>query len=221
MQLGQQKRKLLGIKSSMEREYGRIAARYLRIFTSINKDLEQRIRQVDQPVFELVQKNMVTNSNRMNSLTAWVTTSQNEGLNQSQQILMSKMKKNAEIALEQSTDFLSQISEQRVLTRKILISNPEGNEDKICQIPVAICETINSSAGMVRTDISTPDGLTSSYINQINDKIRESKNLPWHQSEKSQLVSEEFNRLLNSSEKPSRVKEMINKLYSSSDFETL
>ena len=60
MQLGQQKRRLLGIKSNMEREYGRIAERYLKIFTSINKELETRIRQIDQPVFELVNKHMMT-----------------------------------------------------------------------------------------------------------------------------------------------------------------
>ena len=54
MQLGQQKRQLLSIKTNMEREYGRIAERYLKIFTSVNKELESRIRQIDQPVFELV-----------------------------------------------------------------------------------------------------------------------------------------------------------------------
>ena len=107
MRLGQQKRLLLGIKTNMEREYGRIAERYIRIFTSINKELESRIRQVDQPVFELVNKHMVTSSNRMNALTAWASTSQVEGLTQSQQILVSKMKNNAQIALEESADFLS------------------------------------------------------------------------------------------------------------------
>ena len=35
MKLAQQKRQLLGIKANMEREYGRITERYLRIFTVI------------------------------------------------------------------------------------------------------------------------------------------------------------------------------------------
>lgn len=138
MQLGQQKRQLLSIKTNMEREYGRIAERYLRIFTSVNKELESRIRQIDQPVFELVNKHMMTSSNRMNALSGWVTTSQVEGITRSQQILVSKMKHNAQVALEQSTEFLSQIGEQRVLTGKILISNPMGNESRTCQVPVVI-----------------------------------------------------------------------------------
>lgn len=97
MQLAQQKRQLLGIKSNMEREYGRIAARYLKIFTNINKELETRIRQIDQPVFELVNKHMATSSNRMYSLTSWVAISQNEGLTKSQQIIVSKVKNNAQV----------------------------------------------------------------------------------------------------------------------------
>ena len=74
IQLAQQKRRLLGIKNNMEREYGRIAERYLRTFTAINKELEVRIRQLDQPVFELVNHQMATSSNRMNALTAIIPT---------------------------------------------------------------------------------------------------------------------------------------------------
>lgn len=221
MQLAQQKRQLLGIKTNMEREYGRIAARYLRIFTSINKELETRIRQVDQPVFELVNKHMATSSNRMNSLTSWAATSQDEGITKSQQILVSKMKSNAQVALEQSTDFLSQIGEQRVLTNKVLISNPMGNDNHTCQLPVVILETINDAAGVARKDVSTADTLAPIFSNQINNTIRESNDLSWKQSEKPQLLSEEFDRIVDASNVSSRVRNMIKEMYSSSDFQTL
>ena len=42
-QLYMQKRRLLEIKNSMETDYRRISARYGRIISSINKQLEQRI----------------------------------------------------------------------------------------------------------------------------------------------------------------------------------
>ena len=221
MQLAQQKRQLLSIKSNMEREYGRIAARYLKIFTSVNKELEQRIRQVDQPVFEPVNKHMATSSNRMNALSAWVSTSQTEGVTQSQQILVSNMKHDAQLALEQSTDFLSQIGEQRVLTSKVLINNPIGNEDRTCQVPVMICETINDSVGIPRTEISMTELLSASNAALINNTIRESNDLPWHKGEVSQFVSEEFINLVESSKVSARVKEKIKKMYFSSHFETL
>ena len=221
MHLGQQKRQLLSIKTNMEREYSRIAERYLRIFTSINKELESRIRQIDQPVFELVNKHMTASSNRMNALSGWVTTSQMEGLTQSQLILASRMKRNAQLALEQSTDFLSQISEQRVLTGKILISNPLGNESKTCHIPVVIWETLNNNSGVPRTDIKIPDILSKINSDQINNVIRGTENLPWEENGQSPLVAEEFFNMVDSSSSNQRVKDMIKKMYTSSNYKTV
>lgn len=220
MQLGQQKRQLLSIKTNMEREYGRIAERYLRIFTSVNKELESRIRQIDQPVFELVNKHMITSSNRMNALSGWVTTSQAEGITQSQQILVSKMKHNAQVALEQSTEFLSQIGEQRVLTGKVLISNPMGNESKTCQIPVVIWETLNDNSGIPRTEVNTPEALAKIHSDQINNVIRESETLPWGEDQSS-MVAEEFMSIVDSSASTPRVKDMIKKMFASSDYKTV
>lgn len=221
MQLGQQKRQLLSIKTNMEREYGRIAERYLRLFTSVNKELESRIRQIDQPIFELVNKHMMTSSNRMNALSGWVTTSQIEGITQSQQILVSKMKRNAQVALEQSTEFLSQIGEQRVLTGKVLISNPVGNESKTCQIPVVIWETLNDNSGIPRTEVKTPEDLAKVNADQINNVIRESENLPWGEERQSPMVAEEFMSIVDSSAPNQRVKDMIKKMFASSDYKTV
>jgi hypothetical protein len=221
MQLGQQKRRLISIKSNMEHEYGRIAERYLKIFTSVNKELEQRIRQVDQPVFELVNKHMATSTNRMNALSSWVMTSQAEGIEQSQQILVSKMKHNTQVALEQSQNFLVQIGDQRVLTEKILISNPKGNEEKTCQIPIMISETINDPMGVSRTVISTPEGLSTNNASQIFNMVGDADKLPWKQSEKDASISEEFGRILDASKVSPRVKDLIKKMYTSADFETL
>lgn len=220
MRLGQQKRQLLGIKTNMEREYGRIAERYLKIFTSINKELESRIVQIDQPVFELVNKHMMTSSNRMNALSGWVSTSQAEGITQSQQILVSNMKHNAQVALEQSTGFLAQIGEQRVLTNKILISNPKGNESKMCQIPVLIFETLNDS-GISRTEVRSPEALSKNDADQINNVIRSTEGLPWSADEHSPMVAEEFYSLVDSSRSSERVKDMMKKMFSSSDYETI
>ena len=157
----------------------------------------------------------------MNALSGWVATSQVEGISQSQQILVSKMKHDAQLALEQSTDFLSQIGEQRVLTGKVLISNPKGNEDKECQIPILICETINDSAGYPRTEVSIPEQLPNSSSNSIDNVVRGDSNLPWHHEDVLSTITEEFLRLLDSSNAPKRVKDVIKNMYSSSDFETL
>ena len=163
---------------------------------------------------------MVTASNRMNALTGWAANSQIEGLTDSQRILMSKMKYNAQYALEQSADFLAQIGKQRVLTNQILISNVQGNEDKTCQIPVIICESVSDTANIPRTEVWTPDDLSSANASQINNVIRE-KDMEWKDEKWSVQVDEEFNRLVDSSNASQRVKQMIQKLYTTAESKTL
>ena len=220
MKLAQNKRQLLGIKATMEREYERIAARYLKTFTSINKELAQRIQQIDQPVFDLVNKHMAASTNRMNAISAWAITSQTEGLTKGQQILVSKMKSNASTALEQSTQFLTQISEQRVLTNKVLISNPAGNDDKECKIPVVVCETISNDVGLKCVDITMPDGFNQKIKGEINNAIR-SKELEWKDEIPSDIIAEEFAMLLESSQTSPRVKSMMRDLYAKTKFQVL
>lgn len=220
MKLAQNKRQLLGIKATMEREYERIAARYLKTFTSINKELAQRIQQIDQPVFDLVNKHMAASTNRMNAISAWAITSQVEGLTKGQQILVSKMKSNANTALEQSTQFLTQISEQRVLTNKVLISNPAGNDDKECKIPVVVCETISNDVGLKCVDITMPDGFNQKIKGEINNAIR-SKELEWKDETPSDIIAEEFAMLLESSQTSPRVKSMMRDLYAKTKFQVL
>ncbi len=220
MKLAQNKRQLLGIKATMEREYERIAARYLKTFTSINKELAQRIQQIDQPVFDLVNKHMAASTNRMNAISAWAITSQIEGLTKGQQILVSKMKSNANTALEQSTQFLTQISEQRVLTNKVLISNPAGNDDKECKIPVVVCETISNDVGLKCVDITMPNGFNQQVKGEINNAIR-SKELEWKDETPSDIIAEEFAMLLESSQTSPRVKSMMRDLYAKTKFQVL
>lgn len=221
IQLSQQKRQLLSIKNNMEREYGRIAARYLRIFTSINKELEQRIRQIDQPVFELVNRHMASSTNRMNALCSWVSTSQTEGITKSQQIIASNMKHNAQVALEQATDFLTHVGEQRVLTEKVLLSNPNGNHEHPYLVPVMICETINNPQGFKNLDIRMPNGISEENKKIITASLHAEDSVKWEKDKKSNLIDNEFESILNNSNLPSRVKSTIQKMYSSANFESL
>ena len=211
----------LSIKNAMERDYGRVAANYLRTFTNINKELEKNIRELDQPIFDLVNRHVATSSNRMNALSGLVSTTQLEGLTKSQQILMSEMKHNAQAAIHQATDFLTQIGEQRVLTNKVLISQLEDNSQKTCHIPVIISETVSDAQQNVRTEISVPEGLSNNEASRVTGVIRSQNDLPWSQGEVSPLVGDEFARLLDESNASPRVKELIRKLYDKKGYETL
>ena len=49
MQLNQQRKQLLAIKSRMERDYNMISARYLKLFNGLNQNLRQRVFELDKP----------------------------------------------------------------------------------------------------------------------------------------------------------------------------
>ena len=221
MKMAQQKRRLLNIKSTMERDYGRISARYLKIFTGINKELETRILQIDQPVFELVNKHMASSSNRMNSLTSWISTSQSESIADSQKILASNLKRNAQTVLEESTRFLSQIGEQRVLTSKVLIYNEEGNDDHDYLVPVLIRESVNDSSMASRLDVMTPADLETSTARDIDNSVRTSDSLKWHNGACDPAVRDEFTRMVDMAQMAPRVKDKMRELFGSSNFEIL
>jgi hypothetical protein len=178
LHLGQQRRQLLAVKSTMEREYARIAERYQRLFANINKELESRIAQVDQPIFRLVNKDMATSTNRMNALSGWVTTTQSEVLTEGQKISVSKMKHNAQDVLQQSTDFLKQIGQQRVLTDQTLITNPKGNRSQTFLVPVYIMEKVSDESGIVSTDVEL-----SNFFDEegpaVMSAVRRAEDLPW------------------------------------------
>jgi hypothetical protein len=222
LHLGQQRRQLLGIKANMEREYHRITQRYKKIFDDVNKELQSRITQLDQPVFDLVNKQMKTSSNRMNALSGWASTSQAEGLTKAQQITVSNMKRNAQLALEQTTDFLEQIGEQRVLARKIIISNPTGNEDRDFRIPVIIWEAKSDASGATRAEVVAPNALPRINAVEINNAVRSSSDdLHWSYGAQSPQVSVEFVRLVDSSNSKDRVKGMAKRLFEQSNYEAL
>lgn len=219
IKLNQQKRRLVSIQSNMEREYGRIAARYLRTFTVINKELENRIHQVDEPVFNIVNKHMATSSNRMNALTGVITTSQFEGITQSQKIIVSNIKHNAQIALGLATDFLAQINEQRALSERVLIPAHGKDVDKPFYIPIAICE-MNNEADILHTEIDLPQDFPTLNTNAINSAVRSENTFNWKECDKKDINSE-FSAILAKSAASPRVKDMIQQLYSTSAFKTL
>ena len=157
----------------------------------------------------------------MNSLTSWISTSQSESIADSQKILASNLKRNAQTVLEESTRFLSQIGEQRVLESKVLIYNEDGNEDHDYLVPVLIRESVNDSSQACRMDVMTPADLETSTAHTIDNTVRSAESLNWHDGACDPTVSAEFSKLVDTAPVSPRVKDKIRELFSSSSFEIL
>ena len=220
MMLNQQQRKLTGVKTTMEREYGRIAARYLRIFSSINKEMEQRVKQVDLPVFELVNKNMATLSNRMNSNSTCFPLLQNEDIALSQSLLVSKMKGNAKEALDKTTDFLMQLRQQRQLTEKVLLDVRGVNDTKILLVPVLLLTTVADESGSIQNGMILPYDIDGRIADKIRNNVKED-DLGWKENDVDVHVAEAFTAILAKKKLPQRVEKLMKIMFANAKFETL
>lgn len=221
MELYQQKKRLLDIKATMERDYLRISSRYSRIILSINKALKQRVIDLDRPVFDLCDRDIAVSNNRMASLTGTVPVSQEESVLASQQIASSVLKSNSLRTIEATKIFLQQMIEQKIITSKIVL-NDNVPEDLERSIPIIVCSSTIDKNGNETTSITLPEETTNQnqqmIENEVIDKVSE---LEWKNSAPNEIVNQEFNKLLADSSSSKRVKDMMAKLYEKSSIQNL
>ncbi len=222
MKLGQQRRQLLALKDRMERDYHMITARYLKLFNSINRNLKQRVLELDRPTFDFAVGEMAKINNRQYLLTADVPLSQNESVACSQKILVSNLKMRSNSLINSMTRFISQSEEQKALSDRILVSGADGNAN--LSIPVLISETLvdkkgNSTVDIVVDEQNLPTPLKAAVKNTISMTTSQ---LAWNDKNKNdEVVANEFNKLLAKSSASTRVKNMMDKMFSSNHYQTL
>jgi hypothetical protein len=223
MQLNQQKKAILGIKSRMQRDYNMIGARYAKLFNGLNANLKTRVFELDKPTTDFVSKEIYKVSNRTRYLTATVPVAQVESIAASQKIVASNVKQRGLNVINSMKNFIHEMHVQKVITDKILINNFPVSIDGTIYIPVAVCESNNDKSDNKNVDISLPDGEFNNLIKAAikNTVYNEFPKLNWFNSPSPAEVSGEFSRLLNNSPKSARVKEMASKLYQSNKYQTI
>ena len=221
MELFQQKKRLLEIKATMERDYQRISGRYSRIIMGINKALKKRVFDLDRPVFDLCERDIATFNNRIALLTGTVPVGQAENILAAQQIISSVLKNNSMRAISTTKDFLYQMNEQKLITNKIVLNNIDS-KDAERAIPVIICSSTIDRNGNESTTITMPEN-TEQLCAQVieNEMIEHSSELPWKNSPKDERVRQEFIKLLADANITSRVKDMVAKLFEKSNIQKL
>ena len=219
--MAQQKKRLLAVKANMEVQYNRIAERYLRIFSVINRELKTRLLQIDQPVFKFVNKDVAATSNRMNAMSAWASTAQGEAVSLSQRLIIANVKANAEKAIRRSADFLAQMGEQKRITGIILHNQPSPDECGSLCVPVLVRESENDVSRFKRVDVFAPDAIAPETASLISDAVRSSADLPWSDAPAQLELAERFAYLMQESEASARVKDVAMRLFSSSNFKVI
>lgn len=221
MELVAQKKRLLAIKSTMEKDYSRIVGRYGRIITGINKALKQRVIELDRPVFDFATRDVACNMGRNQLLAAVVPVCQLENITATQQITASNMKHDSFRVIDSTEKFLRQMNEQKILTDKILLKSIPSDEGTK-HYPVAIIESQIDSKGNMAYGVTVPEGMDKSNVQEISSRIYETTSeLDWKDGEINDLVRQEFAKLVVESGSSERVKKMVSDLFEKQKPQTL
>lgn len=224
MQLNQQKKQLLGVKSRMERDYNMISNRYLKLFTGLNINLKQRVFELDKPVIDFAVREVEKVSNRTKHLTASVPINQLESLAVSQRIIASNLKYRGLNVINSMTKFLADMYAQKELTDQILLESNSNIDNNTLSIPVIISESNYDKFDNKHIEISvSPVELSKqSQISIKNLVMQNVENLQWRNNEgANKEIQSEFIKMLNSSNASQRVKDTANKLFMANTFQTI
>ncbi|MDR1121715.1 MAG: hypothetical protein LBM08_12455 [Dysgonamonadaceae bacterium] len=224
MQLNQQKKQLLAIKSRMERDYNMISSRYMKLFSGLNQNLKQRVLELDRPTFDFADKEVGRVSNRTKYLTATVPVSQLESLALSQKIIASNVKFRGMKVICSMTNFLSDMNEQKKLTDSILLQKSSAVENSTLSVPVVISECNfdkfdNKIVDVIVSRVQLNQQTQSAVKNTVNQNV---ENLQWQPTKDiDKEVKSEFSKILSDSPSSQRVKDMANKLFMANNFQTI
>lgn len=223
MKLNQLRKQLIGIKNRMERDYGMISGRYLKLFNGINKNLQVRVYELDKPTIKFAVKEVTAMSNRPKLLTSTVPVAQSEALAISQRILASNMKHKGAMVIGTMYEFLNQMKEQKELTDRIMLKSNKTEIDVAYAIPVIYSESNYDKFGNIRTEVFvSKDCLEQRSQDSVkNVMVAQAPDMNWSKDAINPEVKSEFNKLLSAANVSDRVKEMANSLFLANEYETI
>ncbi len=223
MKLNQLRKQLLAIQGRMERDYGMISQRYLKLFNGLNKNLEMRVFDLDRPTIDFAVKDISAISNRSHLLPATVPVSQTELIEVSQKIISSNIKYRGLGVIEAMSKYLGDLCEQEKLTERVLLNTPVARAESPVMLPVIVSEAQMDKYGNTRMDIEVARaGLNKNTTEQIRSAVSSMvMNAEWQDAAPEGEVKNEFHKMLADSGASERVKEMTRKLFDTNGYQTL
>ena len=223
MQLNQQRKQLTGLRNRMERDYNLTSSRYLKTFTSINRNLRQRVYELDRPVMDFATKDMEQVTNRTSQLTAVVPLSQEESVKQSQHIIASNIKYRGMQVVRSASRFLEGSRDLNEMTAKVLLPENIAKPSEQILYPALVCESRIDAADNRSTAVFvTNRGISPQAQGTIRSAVSAAAvGAQWIPAPVSPALAGEFGRLVDSSDMSQRVREMAMKMFNASQISTL
>lgn len=225
IRLNQQTKQLLGIRRRMERDYQMICARYAKLFGAINRNLRQRVVELDRPVMDFATTEADKVANRPNQTVACVSLGQSENVKTSQHIAASSLKKRAADTITSIRSFIAASNRLQAVTSRILLPRRTDDSLKLLVAPVAVLESTFDASGNTVThtfvsDLPMPESARSAVEHRVTDDIR-SGQLQWKETSaiNPEVVSR-FRELVASSSLSRRRRDTMLRLFDAHNFQT-
>ena len=171
MHLREQAKTLQAKREQMENDYQRTRARYIKIVQDLDKELEHRVKALDEPIFKMV-STVEGESERMINADfaeiASIIAKENTAL--SAHIGAAMTKKRARHAIMQATDFLRTQKLTNLAIDRSTISGINSDEGEFF-LPVCYFEA-NEANGVVKHDCAyDKEHLPQSVVEKVDDVI--------------------------------------------------
>jgi hypothetical protein len=224
MQLAQQKKALIAIKTRMERDYNMISKRYMKLFNGLNVNLKNRIFELDKPTMDFACKEVEKASNRTRSLSATFPITQSESISSSQKIVASNIKLKGLNVINSMKGFIHEMNIQKKLTDAILIDDFSILKEGVSYIPIVIYECNRDKTDYLNIEIVVPETELSTVVKSAikNAGHSEFTKLSWIQNSSNLMeISSEFSKLISVSKKSQRIKDLSIKLFQANKYLTI
>lgn len=222
MELGQYAASLQVIQGRMENDYHMISGRYTKLFNTLNNNLKSRVAELDRPVFQLVDREMKRNNNRIALNSGQFTVNQLESVLGAQLISVSKVKSDAQKALQQITAFVAE-SDAAEKKQKDSMSSRRIDSMEEVFLPVSIVES-TTNMGTPTVNFFVARSGNEIIDTEIDNSVKEQTysavvNGSWSEMDEDNLsrVRSEFATLLSSSDLDDRTKVTIGRLFNNMD----
>jgi len=214
LDMRESQKKLMALKVQMEKDYHRKSEQYANIFNDLNKELDNRVHALDQPVF-VTAANMYAAEDRFmeSDMLNIVALAGKENAILDAQIGTAIAKTHARQALNEANTFLS-----KKLATEITLNHCKLNDNNERTYYTPVCYASLTNEHNVQDEhVYINDMLPQERKSQLADKAG-AANIPDMSAEEKENVDAYFQSMLNETnptdEHAMRVKKLIAKLYS-------
>ncbi|MDR3765166.1 MAG: hypothetical protein P4M01_13845 [Acidobacteriota bacterium] len=223
LELRDQSGKLRAVKTMMERDFNMIAARYTKLFRTLDGALFTRIHQVDQPTVDLVHRDYARIRGRYRAGQASLPQHQLESVQSVQAMAAAAARADTERTIAAMCGFIAESSRQSALMARII--GPGNAAAAMQYVPLLLAEMDSASTAGKQTMLRAPNAPGMPLpreLAQRADRVLSAAQSPvrWvavSPAEKER-IRRAFDALVERAKPAARVEAYLHKLYAGSQW---